>query len=85
MKSNRLIFILSVVCVLVLAVVLFLLQFHASLVCMILPIFGAVLLYRERGKNEENNKLNHKLNVIAFVVSICIFIASIVFNIAMLH
>ena len=52
MKPNRLVLILSVVCVLALAVVLFLLQYRASLVCMIFPIFGAVSLYRERGKNE---------------------------------
>jgi len=85
MKPNRLVLILSVVCVLALVVALFLLQYRASLVCMIFPIFGAVSLYRERGKNEENSKLNHKLNVIAFIVSICIFLASIVFNAMVLH
>ena len=81
MKSNRWVLISSVALVLALTVILFLLKYRISLVCMVFPIAAAISLYREQGKKDNE----HKLNVIIFIVSICVFIASIVFNFAMLR
>lgn len=85
MNLNRWALTLIAACVLALAVVLFVLQYRASLICMVFPIVCGISLYREREKKKEKSQLAHKLNVIGFVVSICLFIASIFFNAMMLR
>ena len=82
-KFNRWVLILSVAFTLALAVILFFLQYRISLVCMMFPVASVIYLCREQEKKD--NKHNHKLNVIVFIVSMCVFVASIVFNVAILH
>ena len=85
MKSNRWVLIISIACVLVLAVLLFVLQYRASLICMLFPIVCGISVYRGCGKDKEKKKIDHKLNVAAFVSSIFLFIASIFFSAMMLR
>ena len=85
MKLNRWVLIAGVAFVFALAVVLFILQYRLSLVCMSFPIVCGVQCYHELGKKNEESKFNYKLNFAAFVASIFLFIASIFFNAMMLR
>ena len=80
-KFNRWVLILSVAFTLALAVILFLLQYRISLVCMMFPVASVICLCREQEKKGNE----HKLNIIILIFSMFIFIASIVFNVAILH
>ena len=81
MKTKWIIIILVSIGVVSLAAILISLGYRMGAGAMLFPICGVFELYRERKK--ETTASEHRRNVIAFAVSILLFISILIFNITM--